>query len=258
VSGDLPGAVALEVKRLVKRYGSILAVDQVSFQVQKGQICGLLGPNGSGKSSLLHMITGVVKVTSGSIIIGGAEHSTVEAKRFFGFAPDDLALPGHLTGAEYLDLPRRLQRNWDPRIAAELIDILDLGADLGKLVVEYSHGMKRKIQIVAAVSHRPRLLILDEPYRGLDPAAALAVRTLVAAYTEQGGAVLLATHDLAAAETFCDKATILNEGQIVIDGYTHELMRHRGGSLEEIFLDVTGLKTRVNVVDRRLRALAWT
>jgi len=238
-------AQPLTVTNLTKRYGRFVAVDGVSFAVAPGTITGLLGPNGSGKSSILHSLTGVVTPTSGSIAIAGNPHSSTAAKAALGFVPDDLALPLNLTGYEYLDLVRRLQPRSDLELAHELAHLLAIDAALGRLVAEYSHGMKRKIQTIAALLHRPTLLVLDEPFRGLDPEAHMVLRHLIASFVDDGGGVLVATHDLAAAETYCDTVTIVADGTVVAQGVAAGLLaEYDEPTLEGVFLAATGLGTR--------------
>lgn len=248
--------VTLHVDELTKAYGRHVAVDAVSFTVGPGDIAGLLGPNGSGKSSILHCLTGVVTPTSGRIVLAGRDHRSAAAKAALGFAPDDLPLPMNLTGVEYLDLVRRLQPAYDPALARELAELLGLAPDLPQLICEYSHGMKRKIQTIAALAHRPRLLVLDEPFRGLDPAAHVVLRGLVREFTAAGGAVLMATHDMSAAQVYCDTVTVVADGVVVADGRPHELLDAYGhASLEEVFLEATGLAGHTAGLDGRLAGL---
>lgn len=177
---------SLSIRKLVKCYGGRPAVDEASLEVRVGAVVGLIGPNGSGKSSILHSIAGI-------------DHRNTLAKR-------------------RLDLVRRLQQGYDSTITERLAETLSLPPGLPQLVSEYSHGMKRKIQLVAALSHRPSLLVLDEPYRGLDPASAYCLRMLVEAFAAQGGGVLIAIHDLAVAHSYCNEVAALSDGTIVAEG----------------------------------------
>ncbi|BEP13399.1 ABC transporter ATP-binding protein [Acidothermaceae bacterium B102] len=250
--------LALSVTGLVKSYGRFEAVRGVDLCVPAGNVVGLLGPNGSGKSSILHCVTGVLAPTRGRLEIAGHPHSSAAAKRALGFVPDDLALPTNLTGAEFLDLVRRLQPAADLDLLAELVDLLGLGEALGKLVSEYSHGMKRKLQMAAALSHSPALLILDEPFRGLDPEAHVVLRSLLEFFIAAGGAALVATHDLASAQGYCDSTFIVSAGDIVASGAPDELVARFGRqSLEEVFLVATGLEERTRDVRRRVADIVF-
>ncbi len=246
-------SLALEIVDLTKKYGSFTAVSHVGLAVPVGEVVGLLGPNGSGKSSVLHCITGVVGPSAGSIAIAGIPHRTAAAKAAMGFVPDDLALPTNLTGAEYLDMVRRLQPTSDLDLMRELLDLFGLLDAQGKLIAAYSHGMKRKLQMVAALAHRPPLLILDEPFRGLDPEAHVVLRTLVESYCAAGGGVLVATHDLAGAQVYCDAVSIIADGRVVAAGAPADLMNAYGrSSLEDVFLLATDLENRTRQLTQRI------
>jgi ABC-2 type transport system ATP-binding protein len=236
----------LEVRELTKRYGSKNAVQRVSFGVASGEIVGLLGPNGSGKSTTLHCLTGILEPTSGDILIDGFPHSEPSAKDAFGFLPDDLPLPESLRASEVMTLHRRLRPNFDAELAAYLIELLGLAEHMQGRVGQYSHGMKRKLQLALALAHGPRLLILDEPLRGLDPEAAIILDTIMRTFTAQGGAVLVATHDLLAAQHYCERVVILAGGEMVAAGEPAQLIADRGvRSLEQVFVEVTGLQAKM-------------
>lgn len=251
---DLPDP--LQVTELTKIYGTRPGIENLSFNVGAGQITGLLGPNGSGKSTTIHCITGFIKASSGRILIGGATHDSVEAKDRFGFFPDDLPMPDALTGSEMLAFYRRLRPLFSDESAAGLVKLLGLSTHMDKYVGEYSHGMKRKLQLVVALAHRPELLILDEPMRGLDPEAGLLMNALLRTFSAEGGAVLLATHDLTAAERMCDSVVILAQGRMVAAGAPRDLMAHHDtASLEELFVHATGLHTAMLGKEQELQRL---
>jgi ABC-2 type transport system ATP-binding protein len=236
-------SAVVQVSNLVKCYGKTKAVDSVSFDVKPGEIFGLLGPNGSGKSSALHCITGILPFDAGNIHIRGVRHDTPEAKMSLGFVADDLSLPISLTGAEFLRFCEKMQPRTDLEWRSFLVDELSLTAHLGKFMAEYSHGMKRKIQLISALAHMPRLLILDEPYRGLDPEASVLLRELVATFAQRGGAVLVATHDLLAAEAYFDCVCIMSAGASVALGEPRQLSEASNcATLEQLFLQVVGLE----------------
>lgn len=233
----------LEVRGLTKRYGRTTAVEQLEFAVPAGCVFGLLGPNGSGKSSTLHVITGLLAPDAGTVRVCGHPHDSGAAKRAFGFVPDDLPLPTSLTGCEVLRLVERLRGDVDSALRDALVDVFDLKPALDRLVAHYSHGMKRKLQVVAALMHRPRLLILDEPFRGLDPEAVVVMREVLASVTRATTtSVIVATHDLAAADRLCDEVLILAAGRVAAQGRPQALRRQYAvGSLEDAFLVATGL-----------------
>lgn len=251
---NLPDPLA--VAGLTKDYGSRRGVQNLDFTVRPGEVTGLLGPNGSGKSTTIHCITGFIRPTSGAVSICGLAGDSVEAKDRFGFFPDDLPVPEALTARELMAFHRRLRPLFHDETASGLAELLGLGAHLDKYVGDYSHGMKRKLQLVLALAHHPDLLILDEPMRGLDPEAGLLMNSLLRTFTREGGAILLATHDLLAAERSCDSVVILADGRKVASGRPEDLIRESGtASLEELFVHATGLRETMIGKEEELQRL---
>jgi len=246
------GAMTVVANKLVKTYGHLRVLDGVSLSVRPGEIHGLLGPNGSGKTTCLHILTGLIPAEEGSVLIDGEDIARKSSRRAFGFAPDDLPLPGALTGRELLRFHDALRGRDDQVRVEEFAEALGLEGALDRPVEDYSHGMQRKLQMIAAVMHEPRLLVLDEPFRGLDPEAAATVRSMIIAFARSGGAVLIATHDMLRAERDCTSVTILSEGRIVAVGDPKHLIdaEPAASSLEDVFLRVTG---KVEDASRRLR-----
>ncbi len=247
----------LVVDGLGRRFGTHEAVSSLSFTVEAGEQVGLLGPNGSGKTTTLHMLVGLLEPSAGTIRILGDPPSDPVIRRRVGVAPDDLALPGTLTGAEYLGLHAELRGGGPDAMAETLIELLVLGRHLHRPLGDYSHGMKRKLQLIAAVSHRPILVILDEPHRGLDPEASAILSNLLTLLRQAGTAVLVATHDLLRAERDCDRVVILHEGRTVAEGRPADLCRQAGKpDLEAAFLRLTGLEDSMAASTTRLAEAA--
>lgn len=235
----------LEVDSVTKRYGGHTVLDAVSFSARAGAVTGLLGPNGAGKSTLLHIVTRLLRPGSGEVRIGGVPASEPAAQALVGFCPDDLPQPELLTAREYLDLVQGV-RGLD--VGDDALHLLCAGlridTAMDRLVGSFSHGMKRKLQLVAAVLHRPGLLVLDEPLRGLDPESGAIMKRLLRSYAEAGAAVLMSTHDLLVAEQLCDDVVVLRDGRLVLAEPVERLrLREAGRTLEESFLAVTGLDT---------------
>lgn len=233
----------LTVTGLGKVYGRRAVLEGVSFTVRSGLVTGLLGPNGSGKSTAIHIMTGLVQASSGSVCIGEDSVSSSLYRQRIGLCPDDLAQPDLLTGREYLAMVQGIRGVAVADTAiTHLVAGMRLTHAMDALLGTYSHGMKRKIQIVAGILHLPEVLILDEPFRGLDPESTEIVRSLLTTYAAQGNAVLISTHDLLVAGKLCDQVVVLRNGRMVADATPAALMESSGNStLEESFLAVTGL-----------------
>jgi ABC-2 type transport system ATP-binding protein len=245
----------LNVSSLSRRFGSVEAVSSVSFDVHEGENVGLLGPNGSGKTTTLHMLIGLLDSTEGSVAICGEHPREPSARRLVGMVPDDLPLPQSLTGNEFLDLHASLRGYADRELTRELLDLLGLTAHMSRPVGDYSHGMRRKIQFVSAVCHGPRLLVLDEPHRGLDPEASVVLQELIDVLRSSGVAVLTATHDLLRAERDCDRVVILHRGHTVAAGTPEELLALTGApDLQHSFMILTGLAAGIQDARARIGA----
>jgi ABC-2 type transport system ATP-binding protein len=242
-------ATALEVEGVSKSYGPIRALAGVSFAVPRGQIVGLLGPNGAGKSTMMKSILGLLRPEGGRILLFGQDIQAdpVAAKRQIGYVPESPALYEFLTGAEYLDFVADMY-GLDPATRRERIPQFLTGLELAghenSLISGYSQGMKQKVALIAALVHRPRLLVLDEPLNGLDPRSARVTKDLLRNLSaHEGVGVLFSTHVLEIAQAICDRVVILNRGSVVASG-TVDALRDRAGlagsGLEEVFLALTG------------------
>ncbi len=238
----------IEALELTKKFSEFVAVNRLSFQVRPGEIYGLLGPNGSGKSTTMRMLLGLLRPTSGTARIGGHDLRTeiVQAKRLMGYVPEEPVLPERLTGWEYVNyiadiwrVPRGTQRDREIDDLLTLLDIKDASDDL---IETYSKGMARKIGLVAALIHHPRVLILDEVQAGIDPRGAATIKEILNGLRAKGATILMSTHILEIAEQMCDRIGIIKAGQLIAEGTMNELRQRAKGhtSLEQIFLELTG------------------
>lgn len=238
----------IEALGLTKVFSEFIAVRNLSFQVNPGEIYGLLGPNGSGKSTTMRMLLGLLRPTTGSARISGhdIQEEVVAAKRVMGYVPEEPVLPERLTGWEYINyisdiwrVPRGPEREEDIQEIMNLLDISDASDDL---IETYSKGMSRKISLVAALIHKPTVLILDELQAGIDPRGAATMKEILNGLRGRGATILMSTHILEIAERMCDRIGIINEGEMIAEGTMTELrMKAKGqSSLEEIFLSLTG------------------
>ena len=246
----------IELRQLTKRFGHFTAVDGIDLRVPPGELFGFLGPNGAGKTTSLRMIAGILKPTSGTVLIGGINVATdpIGAKAKLGFIPDRPFIYEKLTGAEFLRFVAGLFGQDGTAIehrARELLALFDLEEWRDELVESYSHGMRQKLIIASAFVHRPDVIVVDEPHVGLDPKSIKILRDLFREYTHRGHTIMMSTHTLDAAESLCDRIAIINSGRIAACGTMSELRSgaNDGGGLEEIFLRLTGQNAARNLLD---------
>jgi ABC-2 type transport system ATP-binding protein len=234
-----------EVARLTKRYPRITALDNVSFQIAPGEILGYLGPNGSGKSTTIKIITGLIDASSGHVRLHGvdAADDPPAFRARLGYVPEEPHLYTHLTAPEYLRLVGRLRGLASPTLEARiatLLDLLDLTAASGGVMTSFSKGMRQRVLVAAALLHDPELLVLDEPFSGLDVNASLLLRALLVALAERGKMILLSSHQMDLVQSLCPRVVILHQGKVVAEGTPRDLeSARRSRSLEEVFALVT-------------------
>ena len=249
---------AIATQNLTRRFGDLVAVQDVNLRVAPGQFFGFLGPNGAGKSTTIKMLTGLLAPTSGRIEILGLDFAAhpVDVKRQIGVVPEGLALFGRLTGAEYLTFVGRmygLDRDTTAKRAAELLEFMQLTDQPKKLVTDYSHGMQKKLALAAAVIHGPKILFLDEPFEGVDAIAAGTLKAMLQRMIARGATIFLTSHVLEIVERLCSHVAIIDRGQLVAQGSLEELragVEAQGDArdshapakltLEEIFLRTVG------------------
>ncbi|MDN5294376.1 MAG: type transport system ATP-binding protein [Eubacteriales bacterium] len=230
---------AIKLIDLVRKYGDTVAVDRLNLEVNKGEIFGFLGPNGAGKTTTIKMMTGLLSPTSGRVEVGGFDivRNPMEAKKILGYVPDVPMLFEKLTGREFLDFVCEIWRveKKEEKIeywlrTFELLEVADA------LIESYSHGMKQKLSMVQALIHEPQILILDEPFTGLDPLSAKKSKDILQEFVAGGGTVFFSTHILDVAERFCDRVGIIVRGRLVAVGTLEELREVSDRTLEDIFL----------------------
>jgi len=247
----------IETCALRRTFGSLVAVDNLDLRVERQQLLGFLGPNAAGKSTTIKMLTGLLHPTAGSIRVLGLdlERHAVEVKRRIGVVPEGLALFERLTGTQLLNFVGRmygLERDVAAQRAAGLLEFMDLRDAADQIVADYSHGMKKKLALAAAVIHRPEILFLDEPFEGVDAIAARTLKSMLQRFIERGGTIFLTSHVLEVVERLCTHIAIINSGRLVVSASIEDLRAGvalpnapaaAGGStltLEQIFLNVLG------------------
>jgi ABC-2 type transport system ATP-binding protein len=257
------GEPAIQIESLTRRFGELVAVDQINLQVETGQFFGFLGPNGAGKSTTIKMLTGLLQPTSGDIRILGHDlrKEPIEVKRRIGVVPEGLSLFERLTGSEYLNFVGRmygLDSATSAQRSAELLEFMKLAERPKTLVGDYSHGMQKKLALAAAVIHAPQVLFLDEPFEGVDAIAAGTLKAMLNRMVARGVTIFLTSHVLEIVERLCSHVAIIHKGAIVAQGSIEELRagvaaraaaaggllaEHAEGerlTLEQIFLEIVG------------------
>ena len=238
-----PASYALQVRGLRKTYGGKVAVENLNLDIPAASFFGLVGPNGAGKTTTLRMCTGLLRPDAGAVWIHGLEvwHNLARAKAAIGVLPEDLLLFERLTGAEVLTFNGLLRGLPEPTVSersAELLDVFGLDQAASTMVVDYSHGMKKKIGLACALIHGPRVLFLDEPFEAVDPVSARSIRSVLERHIASGATVVFSSHVMELVERLCDRVAIMHQGRIVADGPTVEL--RGGGPLEDAFVRLVG------------------
>jgi ABC-2 type transport system ATP-binding protein len=238
-------SLAIETHNLTRFFGDFCAVDGIDLQVERGTFYGFLGPNGAGKSTTIKMLTGLLAPSHGQVLVLGKNmldpRQALEVKSRMGVIPEDLALFDNLTGREYLTFIGRmylLPRDTIRHRIDELLPLLGLEGEEKKLTLEYSHGMKKKLALAAAVLPNPDLLFLDEPCEGVDAVTSRVIRDLLSGYVARGSTVFLTSHVLEIVEKLCTHVGIIVKGVVVEQGSLEAI--RQGGSLEDRFLERAG------------------
>ncbi len=251
----------LSVEQLAKYFDNVKAVDGLTFHIGKGEVYGLLGPNGAGKTTTVKLILGLLEPLRGDISVLGLnpERDEIALKNQVGYVSEEPLIYKSLTPRElfnFIASIRRLEGEEVSKKLAEYLDSLDAVEYYNRLIATLSRGNKQKIQIIAALLHDPELLIMDEPFTGLDAKSQRVVKEIIEIHTQKGGAVLLSTHIMEVAEEICDRIGIINEGKLVAEGTLKQLQtqaNNAGGSLEDIFLKLTEQDESVNHIIEKLR-----
>jgi len=237
----------IQLISLTKHYGTLAAVDDLNIEVPAGQIFGFLGPNGAGKTTTIRTMMGILKPTSGQVLLG--KHDVMKeperAKAISGFIPDRPFIYEKLSGHEFLEFVGKLHRVESVRLSrriVELLELLELTPWKDELVESYSHGMKQRLVVCAALIHEPRILVVDEPMVGMDPKGARTLKDLFRALALSGTTIFLSTHSISVAEEICHRIGIIQKGRLIACGFTAEIHRqtsNANGTLESVFLELT-------------------
>ena len=231
----------LKIQNLTKKYGDKKAVDNLSLEIKLGEICAFIGHNGAGKTTTLKACMGILDFDEGEILVKGKsiKENSLECKKILAYIPDNPELYDYLSGIKYLNFVADVygvskeERN---EKIHKYSDMLSLTQDLAQPISSYSHGMKQKLAIISAWIHSPEIILMDEPFVGLDPKASHTLKEMMREHCELGGSIFFSTHVLDVAEKLCDKVAIIKGGKLVITGSMDEVRGNE--SLEEVFLDL--------------------
>jgi ABC-2 type transport system ATP-binding protein len=241
----LGGIYMLKIDHLTKTYGNKRAVDDLTLHIRPGEIYGFIGHNGAGKTTTIKAVTGILQFDSGEIFVDGKSVKTdpMGCKRVLAYIPDNPDMYEFLSGIKYLNfvadvfgVPANVRQERIRKYA----DMFELTADLAQPVSAYSHGMKQKLALISALLHDPKLMIMDEPFVGLDPVASHKLKTIMRELCDKGGAIFFSTHVLEVAEKLCDKVAIIRNGKLVVSGTMDEVKGD--SSLESVFLELEETK----------------
>jgi len=249
-------SAAVETSNLTKNFGSLTAVNNLDLTVNKGEIFGFLGPNGAGKTTTIKLLTGLLKPTSGTAKIMGADiqENPIEAKAVIGLVPDEPKIYEKLTGVEFLRFMGNLfgiEKGTIEKKIRELLKLFDLTGRGEELIQGYSHGMKQKIAIAGALIHSPKVLFFVDPTVGLDPKSARIIKDILKFRAKSGDCIFMSTHILEIAERMCDRIGIIQDGKLAAAGNMDELRKlskDDKGNLEEIFLQLTGGDEDIDII----------
>ncbi len=230
----------LEIKNFTKNYGDFKAVDGLNLKVNAGEIYGFIGHNGAGKSTTIKAIVGALGFEDGEILVDGKsiKEQPTECKKIFAYVPDNPDIYDHLTGIQYLNFICDIYKVGGERTKRieELSTLFGIKDNLGDLTSSYSHGMKQKLVLISALIHTPKLLILDEPFVGLDPVASHKLKEIMKDVCANGGAIFFSSHVLEVVEKLCDRVGIIKNGKLVKEGSVEDLIGDE--SLESLFLEI--------------------
>lgn len=231
----------LKIHNLTKRFGDKVAVDNLSLSIKPGEICAFIGHNGAGKTTTLKACMGILKADEGDIYVNGVSilDNPTECKSVTAYIPDNPDLYDFLSGIKYLNFVSDVYGTGAEErdtIIASLADKFEIARDLGEKISKYSHGMKQKLAIIAAWLHSPKLIIMDEPFVGLDPKASHILKEMMHEHCARGGSIFFSTHVLDVAEKLCDKVAIIRAGRLIVSGDMDTVLGD--ASLEEVFLEL--------------------
>lgn len=231
----------LEIKHLTKKYGEHKAVDDLNLEIKDGEVYGFIGHNGAGKTTTLKSVVGILDFDEGEILIDGNSVKTnpIDCKKIIAYIPDNPDLYDYMTGMQYLDFISdvfKVGSSQRKERISKYAELFEIENHLAEPIAAYSHGMKQKLAVISALVHNPKLIIMDEPFVGLDPKAAFNLKEIMREHCKNGGSIFFSTHVLDVAEKLCDKVAIISHGKLIKSGTMEDVKGDE--SLEEVFLEL--------------------
>lgn len=247
----------LRICDISKKYSNgYWGIKNFSLEVKDGEIVCLAGPNGAGKTTLINSIFGVIKPTSGKVYCGDLDSNSYEFKKNVVYIPDDLLLIDELTGKEYIDFVKNIYLDVKVDLIEQLIELFEMEAYINEPIKTYSHGMKKKIQIITAFMVKSKVIVMDEPFRGLDVETTIILKKLIKQYAALGGSVIIASHDLVSAEKMCDRMAIVSNGHLMDVGTVDYLKKkYESEDIDEVFLKCALKDNRGDDIEKVINAL---
>lgn len=247
----------LSIKNLSKKYSNnFWGIQNFDLELKEKELVSIVGPNGSGKTTIINCLLGVVSPTKGTLSLYGQKNNTKKFKEYIAYVPDELLLIESLTGKEYINFVKSMYQNVNEEKIKKLVQIYNMEEAMGQIIINYSHGMKKKLQLIAAFMLQGKLIVLDEPFRGLDVESIITTKKMLNKFLKDGKSILMSTHDLLLADSLSDRIVIISKGRKVVENTSDILKKeYNCNSLEEVFIKASLDKSRSDKIDEVINNL---
>ncbi len=247
----------LSIKNLSKKYSNnFWGIQDFDLELKEKELVSIVGPNGSGKTTIINCLLGVVSPTKGTLSLYGQKNNTKKFKEYIAYVPDELLLIESLTGKEYINFVKSMYQNVNEEKIKKLVQIYNMEEAMEQIIINYSHGMKKKLQLIAAFMLQGKLIVLDEPFRGLDVESIITTKKMLNKFLKDGKSILMSTHDLLLADSLSDRIVIISKGRKVIENTSDILKKeYNCNSLEEVFIKASLDKSRSDKIDEVINNL---
>ena len=247
----------LSIKNLSKKYSNnFWGIQNFDLELKEKELVSIVGPNGSGKTTIINCLLGVVSPTKGTLSLYGQKNNTKKFKEYIAYVPDELLLIESLTGKEYINFVKSMYQNVNEEKIKKLVQIYNMEEAMEQIIINYSHGMKKKLQLIAAFMLQGKLIVLDEPFRGLDVESIITTKKMLNKFLKDGKSILMSTHDLLLADSLSDRIVIISKGRKVVENTSDILKKeYNCNSLEEVFIKASLDKSRSDKIDEVINNL---